>query len=1131
MSCRRHCLSFSLALVSLFGLSSFVRAEDPETNSAPDTRPYQERVLSDDPVIYWRFEKENSLENQITEVGDFEVSPVGSVKWLASGPKPETYPLFQSEHHAFKINKEGSYLRVTDRGAGSPLDFDAGDSITLEAWVNPQQMGNGHAPYIIGKGRTHRDGFNRDNQNYALRLIGKSGNANLNFLFRSRGEGSDWHRWTSTGGFAINSGWHRVAITYTFGEADSLRGYIDSTEVDGKWDYGGKTDKAPVVDDDELWIGSAQGGGSSSSFIGELDEIALYRHALTAQQIANHFDVILPDPYESPSELPTGQVLVEIFEDVKFATNWDLIHPDPVESYTQSALALTQIPLKYNHKGIIVDRSNPYLVRASTNIELPAGTHRLLFRSRSGSQLRVDGELLGENDFPDQRGDGHNTLWEMTEIVPGIRPVQPGDSETVVAFTSPGGTHRIQYDFYAGGQGKRPELGETLIAVQLEGTEQFAVIDHAGNFPLTNHAWNKFEIADDASFDELNTLRRRDASQAYRENWGQRHAWIRDYVEKNIPPVDLPAETGLPEENAIDRFLNTQLVEHKVEPTAPTGDYAFLRRATLDVIGVVPTPDQVRAFLNDTTVSRRARYIDSLLEHPGWADHWVSYWQDVLAENPNVINPTLNNTGPFRYYIHDAFLDNKPFDQLVTELVLMEGSEYYGGPAGFAVASENDSPMAAKAHVLGQAFLGMNMKCARCHDAPFHDFGQRDLFQMAAMLKRGPEKVPKTSTINVDPAVLENMIVKVTLKPGEALPPEWPFADEYDIKPVESFLAKPDDTREQLAWDITSPQNDRFAKVIVNRMWQRLMGRGIIDPVDDWEFGDNSHPELLDYLSREFMLNNYDLKYLTRLIMTSAAYQRTPTSDADELALFAGPERRRMRAEQLVDSLFHAASKPFNTEDMNIDVDGTRRESISRNFGTPERAWEFTSLSNERDRPSLSLPAVQTVINVLENFGWRGSRQDPLTYREEEPSVLQSAILSNGVVGRRVTQLSEDSRFTELALQDQPVEGYVKDVYLAVLTREPTAEELTLFTEYLSPGYDTRRIAGAEPGPVPTRPLRDGVSWSNHLKPRANELKIAFEGAIQKGDPPTTLLETDWRERAEDMLWALINSPEFVVVP
>ena len=208
-------------------------------------------------------------------------------------------------------------------------------------------------------------------------------------------------------------------------------------------------------------------------------------------------------------------------------------------------------------------------------------------------------------------------------------------------------------------------------------------------------------------------------------------------------------------------------------------DWSFLRRVALDTIGTIPTAEHIKFFFAQPEATRRQAIIDKLLAEPGYADHWVGYWQDVLAENPNILNPTLNNTGPFRWWIHESFLDNKPFDQFATELILMEGSVRYGGPGGFSVASQNDVPMAAKAHVIGQAFLGLEMKCARCHDAPYHDFLQRDLFSLAALLKREPEKVPKTSSLNLDAFAVRGRepLVKVTLKPGEAVAANWPFEE------------------------------------------------------------------------------------------------------------------------------------------------------------------------------------------------------------------------------------------------------------------------------------------------------------------------------------------------------------------
>ena len=130
--------------------------------------------------------------------------------------------------------------------------------------------------------------------------------------------------------------------------------------------------------------------------------------------------------------------------------------------------------------------------------------------------------------------------------------------------------------------------------------------------------------------------------------------------------------------------------------------------------------------------------IDRLLADRRWADHQMGYWLDVLAENPNLINPTLNNTGPFRWWLHESLLDNKPFDLFVTELLRLEGSERFGGPAGFGVATQNDVPMAAKGIIVSSAFLGVEMKCARCHDAPTHASKQQELFQLAAMLQTKP---------------------------------------------------------------------------------------------------------------------------------------------------------------------------------------------------------------------------------------------------------------------------------------------------------------------------------------------------------------------------------------------------------
>ncbi|HMC10438.1 MAG TPA: DUF1553 domain-containing protein, partial [Pirellulaceae bacterium] len=639
-------------------------------------------------------------------------------------------------------------------------------------------------------------------------------------------------------------------------------------------------------------------------------------------------------------------------------------------------------------------------------------------------------------------------------------------------------------------------------------------------FPLTDAGWLSWERDRRADMVAINQRRRAGASAEYARYWSRRHDSARAQVGH---------ASGLPF-NTIDEHINARLASEKVPPALLCDDFAFVRRIYLDTIGVTPTAAQIAEFAADTRADKRSRLIEELLKQPGWADNWVGYWQDALAENPNIVNPTLNNTGPFRWWLYEALLDNKPLDRFATELILMEGSSRYGGTAGFAVASENDAPLAAKAQNLGLAFLAFDMRCARCHDAPSHDFSQEDLFNVAAMLHRGEQTLPKTSTIPGDDKDHASLIVKVSLKPGQKISPRWPFAADLPGDLPQEFLNDVADPREELALRITSPQNPRFAKVMVNRIWQRYLGRGIVEPVDDWESAQPTHPELLDWLAGELASHDYDAKHIARLIFNSRAYQRVPTADADKARLFAAPLRRRMTAEQVLDSLLATAGKEVHTEEMNVDVDSSRLETSSINLGLPTRAWRFTTMGNERDRPSLSLPAAQNAVTLLETFGWRATRQDPLTYREKEPTVLQPAILANGVVAKRIAQLSEDSAFVAMALAAETPADFIESVYRQVLSRAPTESERDLFVSLLGDDFSSRKT-GAVPGAVPGWPARDGVSWSNHLSTESNQIRIARQKEFEKGDPSTTQLTSQWRERAEDMVWALINSPEFVWLP
>jgi len=642
------------------------------------------------------------------------------------------------------------------------------------------------------------------------------------------------------------------------------------------------------------------------------------------------------------------------------------------------------------------------------------------------------------------------------------------------------------------------------------------------------------------------------------------------------------------------------------EIAPPVDDLGFIRRVMLDTVGVPPSAAEAREFLADTSPDKRSRLIDRLLADDRWADHWMPLWQDLLAENPNILNPTLNNTGPFRRWLHDCLLDDLPLDRMVTQLVRQQGSVIAGGPAGFGMASQNDSPYATKGTILSAAFLGIDTKCARCHDSPAGSAKQEQLFQLGAMLAGRPLDVPTTSS--VDPVKLHaggrTPLIEVTLKPGTSVPPRWPFAspgggepaaERSSERPAAVSLPPSDDdvadqsaadtaaptavraqpaekpagttdaatqaansdetppagkakeapakpttkaeppidmaARDRLAVMLTAPQNERFAEVAANRIWARFMGRGIVEPLDDWEKGRPTHPELLRWLGREFVRGGYRVKSLARLILNSAAYQRS-VDPALTLAdpLYAAAEPRRLWAEQVVDSLIAATGKPLQLERICLDLNGRREVANAVDLGTATRAWMLTSLSNERDRPSLSLPRLQAVADVLTAFGWRGSRQDPASVRDTAANPLQPAILSNGTLTTWLVRLSDDHPLTAVAISATSPEAVVDEIFMRLLTRRPTPAELELHAGHLRSGFQSRVIRDAAPRPREHAPP-PFVTWTNHLQLEAGSKKEAMLAAAAAGDAPTRRLDPEWRQRCEDLIWTLVNAPEMLYRP
>jgi len=770
--------------------------------------------------------------------------------------------------------------------------------------------------------------------------------------------------------------------------------------------------------------------------------------------------------------------------------------------YEEPVFGFVRLPTKYSPEALPLDRASGFTLKASLERKLPVGEYRLRLRARGAARLTIDGQVVATTKPQKPNTSSDDPLPPPPVIdTTGHRPAPYPHQDVFFRFVSDGEPHRFELTATIGGKGLMPTPGELAVSYGRQG-EIERLLGAQDDTPRLHDAdWEALVNEQETRLRAWDRVQRGLVSAHTRKAWEARHEKVRAYV-KTLPPLP---------HNNIDAYFDTSR-------QAGITDLEFLRRLTLDTVGLIPTVEEIQAYLKDPPATRRAKAINRLLNDPGWADHWVSYWQDVLAENPGILKPDLNNTGPFRYWIHQSFLDGVPFDRFVSELVQMEGSKVYGAPAAFSQATLNDAPMAHKAEILSQAFLGQRMGCARCHDAPFHPHKQSDLFSLAAMLKGEALKLPVTSTVPIIEGA-RRPAVKITLKPGEAIEPRWPFqnliahADSAEI-PTQSTVP----TRKEVAAFLTAPENDRFAHVLVNRLWKRYLGTGLVEPADDWHRAKPSHPQLLEFLSRELLTSGYDLKHLARLIFSSRAYQRRPVA------------RRKMSAEQLVDSLHRAGGKQFQCEELNLNPAGDRPATQFLNLGRPQRAWEMTALSNERDRPSLALPMAQSLVDVLMTYGWRQSRQAPATTRDDASSPMQTLILANGALGARMVRLSDDSAFTDLALSAKSLRALVDETFLRVLSRPPTPAEVQIFEPLLAPHFAGRIVAGAQ-STLTARKADRRVSWSTHFDAEATLIRMKEEREAQKGDPPTGRLTPAFRERFEDALWAVVNSPEYVLLP
>ena len=470
--------------------------------------------------------------------------------------------------------------------------------------------------------------------------------------------------------------------------------------------------------------------------------------------------------------------------------------------------------------------------------------------------------------------------------------------------------------------------------------------------------------------------------------------------------------TNPPEVNYLDKLVFAKLRALEIQPSELCTDEEFLRRVYLDVVGLSPTTQEVRAFLADKRADKRALVIDALLERPEHAEFWASKWADLFRLRFD----TLGDKGTWGLYrwLRDGIATNKPYDQFVREIVAAEGSTDENPAANFyRVFTTPDEAAEGTA----QIFLGVRTMCAKCHDHPFEKWVQTDYYGLSAFFAQTARK-PGGKRDEVIVSCNQVAAQAQHLKTGELLSPK--FLDGPFVP-----VGADGNAREVLAQWLTSKDNPFLARAAVNRIWSQLLGRGIIDPVDDIRSSNPpSNAALLDALAKDFVAHNFDQRHIIRTILNSRTYQlsgRTLPSNAADKLNCSHFLPRRLTAEQLVDSL--------------NQITGTREAYRSRVPGGATVALPVTA-----SRAS-QVPDRMLSSEVLDLFGRPRGESSCTCERGDEASMAHALHLINGksMLERLNNPNGNLSKLLKTAGMSN--EQLVEELFVLVLCRSPKDNE------------------------------------------------------------------------------------------
>jgi hypothetical protein len=522
------------------------------------------------------------------------------------------------------------------------------------------------------------------------------------------------------------------------------------------------------------------------------------------------------------------------------------------------------------------------------------------------------------------------------------------------------------------------------------------------------------------------------------------------YLDRQVPVrlAFIPARPDFtwkktPEHNFIDQQVFAKLKTQRMNASDLCSDSEFIRRASLDLLGLLPTAEEARAFVagGDSAAAagggaaalrrlqrKRARLIDALLERPEFAEFWALKWSDVLRNEEKV----LDRKGVQAYYhwIRRSLAENKPLDQFVRELVSARGSTYQNPPANFYRANRD---AVTRAEATAQLFLGTRLQCAKCHNHPFDRWTQADYYDWADVFSRVQYKVLENNRrdgLDSHEFVGEQIVYLArsgdVTNPRTGKPARARYLGETTIRDgAKSRSPKPEtDSLTTLAQWLTAQPN--FARSQVNWVWFQLLGRGIVDPIDDFRpTNPPSHPALLAELADDFSRSKFDLRHLIRLIMNSRTYQLSsaPTRDnADDQINFSHALPRRLSAEQMLDTQHQVLGVPAKFSGYPV---GMRAAQLPG--GSPVRRNEIKMGGAEKFLAMFGKPARLLACECE---------------RSSETTLGQTfQLISSPEINALLT--NKENRLTALVASGQSNAELVTELYWIALSRPPTSRERT----------------------------------------------------------------------------------------